>query len=356
MVPHHGLDRPTPAAALATTAHVAAPLPLDVARVPDVGAVAAVTHTTDTGVVMDADLSPVTTDVLADEHISRFLRHARRCAEDSATGLAVDIAPPDTNTGVAIGPAPGVADSVVAAGPTTDGDMGTADGALPYADDFDPIVAGSDRGGVTTVASDGADLEPTSPDLTSTRGGGTAAAMPVGTGRVVDDVSDGGSGTDYFADEVLSDGVADFDPHSAWDDGDEVAAAATAGIPTRQREHMATTRAEDAGGSATAMAWGDDDGVATAKGSDPTSDWDGDDEVTTASGATASTIHGAATIGTARKRKRNRRGGRLHTAKNRRKLSAHNATYGMPAAAAIPIDSEDGVGCHGMTQEPGGGV
>ena len=119
---------------------------------------------------------------------------------------------------------------------------------------------------------------------------------------------------------------------------------------------MATTRAEDAGGSATAMAWGDDDGVATAKGSDPPSDWDGDDEVTTASGATASTIHGAATIGTARKRKRNRRGGRLHTAKNRRKLSAHNATYGMPAAAAIPTDSEDGVGCHGMTQEPGGGV
>ena len=129
---------------------------------------------------MDADLSPVTTDVLTDEHISRFLRHARRCAEDSATGLAVDIAPPDTNTGVAIGPAPGVADSVVAAGPTTDGDIGTADGALPYADDFDPIVAGSDRGGVTTVASDGADLAPTSPDLTSTRGGDTTAAMPVG--------------------------------------------------------------------------------------------------------------------------------------------------------------------------------
>ena len=111
---------------------------------------------------------------------------------------------------------------VVAAGPTTDGDIGTADGALPYEDDFDPIVAGSDRGGVTTVAPDGADLEPTSPDLTSTRGGGTTAAMPVGTGRVVDDVSDGGFGTDDFADEVLSDDVADFDPHSAWDDGDEV--------------------------------------------------------------------------------------------------------------------------------------
>ena len=181
---------------------------------------------------MDADPNPVATDVLADEHISRFLRHARRCAEDSATGLAVDIAPPDASTGVAIGPAPGVANSVVAAGPTTDEDISTADGALPYEDDFDPIIAGSDRSEVTTVAPGGADLEPTPPDLTSTRGGGTTAAMPVGTGQMVGDVSDGGSGTDYFADEVLSDGVADFDPHSAWDDGDEVAAAATAGTYT----------------------------------------------------------------------------------------------------------------------------
>ena len=98
------------------------------------------------------------------------------------------------------------------------------------------------------------------------------------------------------------------------------------------------------------MAWGDDDGVATAKGSDPTSDWDGDDEVTTASGATASTIHGAATTGTARKRKRNRRGGGLHTAKGRRKMDAHNAACGVPAVAADGTDSPD------MTQEPGGGV
>jgi len=196
--------------------------------------------------------------------------------------------------------------------------MGTADGALPYADDLDPIVAGSDRGGVTTVASDGADLEPTSPDLTSTRGGGTAAAMPVGTGRVVDDVSDGGSGTDYFADEVLSDGVADFDPHSAWDDGDAVAAAATAGIPTRQREHMATTRAEDAGGSATAMAWGDDDGVATAKGSDPTSDWDGGDGGDEITAALPDGAHTVATTVTATGAKRKRKKQR-HTAKDARK-------------------------------------
>ena len=141
------------------TAHVAAPLPLDVARDPDVGAVAAVPHITDTRVGMDTDPNPVTTDVPADEHISLFLRHARRCAEDTATGLAVDIAPPDTSTGIIIGPTPGVATPVVVVGPTTDGDVGTADGALPYDDDFDPITTESDRDEVTAVAPDGADLE-----------------------------------------------------------------------------------------------------------------------------------------------------------------------------------------------------
>jgi len=163
---------------------------------------------------------------------------------------------------------------VVVVGPTTDGDFSTADGALPYEDDFDPIIAGSDRDEVTAVAPDGADLEPTSPDLTSTRGGDTTAAMPAGTGQVADDLSDGGFSTDGFADEVLSDDVVDFDPHSAWDDGVEVTAAATAGVPTRKRKHMAATQADDAGGSATATAdldpnsaWGDDDVVTTANDS-----------------------------------------------------------------------------------------
>ena len=102
---------------------------------------------------MDADPNPVTTDVLTDEHISRFLRHARRCAEDTVSGLAVDTAPPDTSTGVAIGPTPGVATPVVVVGPNTDGDVGTADGALPCDDGFDPITTGSDRDEVTAVAS-----------------------------------------------------------------------------------------------------------------------------------------------------------------------------------------------------------
>jgi len=206
------------------SAHVAAPLPLDVVRDPDVGAVAAVAHITDTGVVMDADPNPVTTDVTTDEHVSLFLRHARRCAE--ATGLTVDIAPPDTSTGIVIGPTPGVATPVVVVGPTTDGGFSTADGALPYGDDFAPIIAGSDRDEVTAVAPDGADLEPTSPDLTSTRGGDTTAAMPAGTGQVADDVPEGGFSTDDFADEVLSDDDAvDFDPHSAWGGDGEVTTA-----------------------------------------------------------------------------------------------------------------------------------
>ena len=42
-------------------------------------------------------------------------------------------------------------------------------------------------------------------------------------------VSDGGFGTGSFADEVLSGDVVDFDPHSAWDDGDEVTEALPGG-------------------------------------------------------------------------------------------------------------------------------
>ena len=106
-----------------------------------------------------------------------------------------------------------------------DVDVGTADGVLPGVTDFDPIPAGSGRDEVGAVASDSAGFEPTSLDSTSARGSGATAAMPIDTGRVVGDVSDGGFGTGAFADEVLSDDVVDFDPHSAWDDGDEVTAA-----------------------------------------------------------------------------------------------------------------------------------
>ena len=72
---------------------------------------------------------------------------------------------------------------------------------------------------------DGADLEPTSLGLASTRGGDTTAAMPVDNGQVVDDVSDGGFGTDDFADEVLS------------DDGDD----ATAAVPCMDIGAVATS-------------------------------------------------------------------------------------------------------------------
>ena len=231
MAPRHGLDRPTSVAAPAT-AHVAAPLPLDVVRDPDVGAVATVVHITDTGVVMDTDPNPVTVDIPMDAHISLFLRHARRCAEDTAAGSAVDIAPPDTSTEIVVGTAPGVATPMVVVGPTTDGDFGTADGALPCDDDFGPITTGDDREEVTAVAPDGTDPEPTSLDLAPTRGSDTTAAIPVGTDRMVDGVSDGGFGTDDFADEVLSDDVVDFDPHPAWGGGDDITAALPDGAHT----------------------------------------------------------------------------------------------------------------------------
>ena len=71
-----------------------------------------------TRVVIDTDPNPVTTDIFADEHVSRFLRHARRRAEDRVAGLVVDAAPPDTNTGVVVDPAPGVAAPVVAVAAT----------------------------------------------------------------------------------------------------------------------------------------------------------------------------------------------------------------------------------------------
>ena len=52
---------------------------------------------------------------------------------------------------------------------------------------------------------------------------------------MVGGVSDGGFGTGSFADEILSDDVVDFDPHPAWDGGDEITAALPDGA------HAATT-------------------------------------------------------------------------------------------------------------------
>ena len=155
--------------------------------------------------------------------------------------LAVDAAPPDTNTGVAVDSTPGVVAPVVAVGPATDVDVDTADGTLPGVADFNPTPAGHDRGEVMVVASDGADFEPTSLDSASARGSDATAAMPIDTGRVVDGVSYGRFGTGAFADEVLSEDVVDFDPHSAWDDGDEVTAALPDGA------HVVTTTVAAAG-------------------------------------------------------------------------------------------------------------
>ena len=59
-----------------------------------------------------------------------------------------------------------------------------------------------------------------------------------------------------------------------------------------------------------------------------------DDVASSSPDATEGTIDGATATATARKRKRNRRGSGLHTAKDRRKMGAHNAACGMPAVVA----------------------
>ena len=83
---------------------------------------------------------------------------------------------------------------------------------------------------------------------------------------------------------------------------------------------MTTTRADDAGGSATATAdldpnsaWGNDDAAAAASDFDPISDWDGGDEVTAVNGA-----HVVTTIVAAAGAKR-KRGRHKHAARDARK-------------------------------------
>ena len=122
-------------------------------------------------------------------------------------------APPDTGTGVAADPAPGVAVPVIAAGPTTDMDVGTADGLLTDAADFDPTSAWGDGDGVTAAVPGGADFDPTSLDSTWGGGGGDDATAAI--------------------------------PNSVWGDGDEVTAAILEAAPTRKREHVAAARADD---------------------------------------------------------------------------------------------------------------
>ena len=125
--------------------------------------------------------------------------------------------------------------------------------------------------------------EPRSPPDTNT-----------GVDAFADEVlSDGGFGTGVFADEVLSEDEVDFDPALAGNGGHEVTAATLADIPTRKRKHMTITRAEGAGGSATATtdldpnsARGGGDTATATNDFDPISDWEGGDEVTAADALT----------------------------------------------------------------------
>ena len=125
-------------------------------------------------------------------------------------------------------------------------DVGTADGLLTGAADFDPTSAWGDGDGVTAAVPDGADFDPTSLDSTWGGGGGDDATAAI--------------------------------PTSVWGDGDEVTAAILEAAPTRKREHVAAARADhtDDGATATAVSAA---GIGRAD-FDATSVWVDGDEVT----------------------------------------------------------------------------
>ena len=141
--------------------HLAAPFPLDMTRDADDGATAATASATDADMNVDTDPYPAATGLPAAEHVSSFLLHIRRCADDKAAGLVLGAAPPDTGAGVAADSAPGVTVPVIVADPTTDMDVGTADGLLPDVAGFDPTSLGLWGGGdgVTAAVPDDDELK-----------------------------------------------------------------------------------------------------------------------------------------------------------------------------------------------------
>ena len=175
------------------------------------------------------------------------------------------------------------------------------------------------------MAPDGADLEPTSLDLASTRGSDTTAAMPVGTGRMVGGVSDGGFGTDEFADEVLSDDDAvDSDPTRGGD--------TTAAMPVDAGRVIVGV--SDGGFGIADFA----DEVLSDDGVDFGSHlaWDGGDEVTAAlpdgAHAVATTV---AMTGAKRKRKQSRTAQDARKHQRRRPLAVHGSAPGTDTGSGV---------------------
>ena len=151
------------------------------------GATAAAASAVDEGVDVDTDPDPAATAPPAAEHISSFLLHIRRCADDKAAGLVLDAAPPDTGTGVTVGSAPGVAVTVVITDPAADMDVVTAGDLFDDVVDFDPTLAWGDSDEVTATvpaigaaAPAGASQPPTSAD-TCMDIGAVAASSATGT-------------------------------------------------------------------------------------------------------------------------------------------------------------------------------
>ena len=158
---------------------------------------------------MDADPSPVTTDVLADEHISLFLRHARRCAEDYGDRFGCGYCPPRYEHWGSY--RPGSRCRRLPWSPLVPPPTGML--TLPTVHSLTMVTPIRSQPGATVMRS--RRWHPTVPTLDRPHliwlrlVAVTPRRRCLSTlARVVDDVSDGGFGTDDFADEVLSDDVA----------------------------------------------------------------------------------------------------------------------------------------------------
>ena len=143
------------------------------------------------------------------EHISSFLLHIRRCAEDKAAGLVLDAAPPGTGTGVAVDTAPGAAVPVAAAGLATNMDVDTADDLFADIHDFDPTSGWGDDDEVTAAMSVCGDAE-----VTTTATTDAVSASVAGADRAVEPLlarQRCGNRAHRGRDDLFAD-VDDFDP------------------------------------------------------------------------------------------------------------------------------------------------
>ena len=198
------------------------------------------------------------------EFVTSFLLHIRQRASDMAVGPAPGAATP------AAPPDGAGAHMVQETCPTITGDEATYGDGAPGAprrqegprgpNKRDRAAAGP--GTVPGAVPDTADGNTTGITVDPALGAATLAHTVVDTsrGRERDNASISGSGDDdatggnvfLHGDEAAA--ANEFDPTSVWGDGDEIAATVPEAVPTRKRQHMAATQADDTEDGATATA------------------------------------------------------------------------------------------------------